>query len=450
MKRLLAMTMICSLALTSLIGCSSSDTTSTTEATAEATTETTDTGETVELTLWYTSTQLTDLELSLQEQFMEANPNITINNVIKEGDPGNDFYTAVAAGNAPDVVTTSFTVMDQYMEAGILEPMNQYFDAWEDKDAFDQVYLDQFSVDGNLYGLVTWSAAMYLGYNKALFEEAGVAEVPTTWDEAIESATLISDLGADIVGYTTLTAEWTEWYFQYYVWQAGGDLTALNDDGTIELTFTDPAVIAAGEYYQELSSSGVLQSDLTLNYSDMLDLFAQGKIGMMPFAGDWVSVMVGKGMNPDDIGLALFPAGPSGESVTTDIGQTMVINAASDEATKAAAWEYIAFMLSVDTLTQKAEDKVASGAADPIIYARNDFDSIAITGLPEEYEEVVEASKGGRLEFAGKSIIGSYVDSAVQSILVDPNADVETEFAEAQSLAQTEVIDAYNAEILGE
>lgn len=403
----------------------------------------------VVLTLWYTSSYLSDLELSLQDAFMEANPDIKINNVIKEGDPGNDFYTAVATGNAPDLVTCSFTVMDNYMNAGILEPMNSYFEAWEDKDAFDQVYLDQFTRDDNLYGLVTWSAAFYLGYNKDLFEQAGIDTPPTTWDEALENAEAIAALGSDITGYSTLTAEWTDWYFQYYVWQAGGDLTKLNDDGTLELTFTDPAVIEAGEYYQALRNSGVLQSDLTMKFGDIQDKFAQGKIGMMPFAGDWVSSMVGRGMNPNHIGLTLFPQGSSGENITTDMGQTMVINATTSQEKKDAAWEYIAFMLSVDTLTQRAEEKVASGAADPIIYARNDFDSIAITGLPAEYEAVVDASKGGRLEYEGKGIITSYVDRAVQSILADPNADVATEFQNAQNTAQAEVVDAYNAEITG-
>ena len=37
----------------------------------------------------------------------------------------------------------------------------------------------------------------------------------------------------------------------------------------------------------------------------------------------------------------------------------------------------------------------------------------------------------GRLEFYGKADFGSYVDRAVQKILVDPNADPEKEFADA-------------------
>lgn len=448
MKKLLAMMLATSLSVSMLAGCGGA-----TETPAEGgdanNGEGAEGATPVELTLWYTSTQLSELELELQEEFKVEHPHITINNVIREGDPGNDFYTAVATGNAPDLVTTSFTVMDQYMEAGILEPLNPYFDAWEDKAAFDQVYLDQFSKDDNLYGLVTWSAAFYLGYNKDLFEQAGVTEAPATWADAVTAAKAVSDLGTDITGYSTLTAEWTDWYFQYYVWQAGGDLAEINEDGTLNLTFNDPAVTAAGEYYQELRNTGVLQSDITMKFGDIQDQFAQGKIGMMPFAGDWVSTMVGKGMNPNHIGLALFPQGPSGVDVTTDMGQTMVINAKAEQANKDAAWEYISFMLSVDTLTKRAEDKLASGAADPIIYARNDFDSIAITGLPEEYAAVVESSKGGRLEYPGKSVVTAYVDQAIQSVLVDPTADVAAVFQNAQDLAQKEVVDAYNAGIVG-
>ena len=405
-------------------------------------------GEQVELTLWYPSTALTDLEISLQEEFMKQHPNITINNVIREGDPGNDFYTAVAAGNAPDMVPASFTVMDKYMKAGILEPLDKYLDAWDEKDAFDQQYLDMFTTENGLMGMPAWTGAFFLGYNKALFAEAGIENPPTTWEEALEDAKLLTDPSKQQFGYAVLSAEWTEWFFQYYVWQAGGDLTKENEDGTLELTFTNPAVIKAGEYYQELRNSGVLQPDLTLNFSDLRDKFAQGKIGMMPFAADWIPACIASGMKLEDIGLAPFPAGPSGESVTTDLGQCYVINAKTTQAKKDAAWEWIKFLLSVDTLNKRAEDMVATGSAYPITYLRNDFDIIEKTGMPDEYREVIEAAKGGRLEFAGKAIVGAYVDRAVQNILSDPNVDIQTEFENAQAAAQSEVVDEYNAEIL--
>ena len=55
-------------------------------------------------------------------------------------------------------------------------------------------------------------------------------------DEALEAAKKINDPDNQVTGYATLAAEWTEWFFQYYVWQAGGDLTKENEDGTAELT----------------------------------------------------------------------------------------------------------------------------------------------------------------------------------------------------------------------
>lgn len=53
-------------------------------------------------------------------------------------------------------------------------------------------------------------------------------------------------------------------------------------------------MIKAAEYYQKLKSEGVLQSDLTLKFSDLVTNFGLGKIGMMPFAGDWVSEAITK------------------------------------------------------------------------------------------------------------------------------------------------------------
>ncbi len=402
----------------------------------------------VELTLWYTSTALNDFEISLQEDFMDKHPNITIKNVIKEGDPGNDLYTAVAAGNAPDMVAASFTVMQKYMDAGILEPLNAYFDQWSDKEHFDKQYLDMFTKDGQLLGIPAWTGAFFLGYNKALFKEAGITNPPATWEEAMEYAKLLTNPDKQQFGYATLSAEWTEWFFQYYVWQAGGDLTKMNEDGTLELTFTDPAVIKAGEYYQQLRDAGVLQPDLTLKFNELRSKFAQGKVGMMPFGGDWIPICIAEGMKPEDIGLAVFPAGPSGKSVTTDLGQCYVVNAKASPEKKAAAWEWIKYLLSVDTLQKKADDMVATGSAYPVTYLRDDFDIVSATGMPDEYRQVIEQSKGGRLEFEGKAIVGQYVDRAVQNILSNPNADVKTEFEKAQKAAQTEVVDTYNAEVL--
>lgn len=401
--------------------------------------------EPVELTLWVTSRDEDDFEAEMDAKFEEEHPWITLNKIVKEGDPGNEFYQAVAAGNAPDLVNCSFTMMDTYMKSGILEPLNGYVENWDEWGNFTKEYVDMFTLDGNVYGIPYTVAPMLFGYNKALFEEAGIEKLPETWDEALEAAKKINNPDNQIAGYATLAAEWTEWFFQYYVWQAGGDLTKQNEDGTAELTFTDPAVMEAAKYYQQLRKEDVLQSDLTLKFTDLVTNFGLGKIGMMPFAADWVKDAVSQGMDPDDLGLMLPPAGPSGERTTAIAGTTYVINAKADQAKKDAAWEYIAHKAGAEYQKAYYENLATKGAPNPMIIPRDDMTITDFYEFPEEYAEVLEQAKTiGRLEFYGKADFGAYVDRAVQKILVDPNADPEKEFADAQKQCEDEVLESFN------
>ena len=439
-KKLLAAMLCVAMAATSLVGCGGSGDTDTAKSSEKGSDE-----EKVELTIWETSRNKDDWYTSMEKKFLEEHPNITLNKVVKEGDPGNEFYQAVASGTAPDLVNCSFTMMDSYITSGILEPLNQYTDEWDEWGNFTKEYVDMFTKDGKVYGVPNQVAPMLFGYNKALFEEAGIKEPPKTWDEAVEVAKKINDPDNQVAGYATLAAEWTEWFFQYYVWQAGGDLTKENEDGTAELTFTDPAVIKAAEYYQKLKSEGVLQSDLTLKFSDLVTNFGLGKIGMMPFAGDWVSEAITKGIDPDDIGLCLPPAGPSGKQTTAIGGDCWVINAKADQAKKDAAWEYIKYYTGKDYRASYYENLATKGAPNPVIIPRDDMSITDFYEFPEEYKEVLESAKSvGRLEFYGKADFGSYVDRAVQKILTDSNADPETEFAEAQKLCEKEALEKFN------
>lgn len=405
--------------------------------------------ERVTLTLWDNGREKDDFTEQLEKEFLAAHPHITLNKVVKEGDPGNQFYQAVAAGNAPDLVGVSFAMMDKYMKAGILEPLNAYTEQWKEWGNYTKEYVDMFTKDGHILGLPGTIAPMLFGYNKALFAEAGITKLPATWDDALEIAKRINNPSSQVAGYATLAAEWTEWFFQYYVWQAGGDLTQMNPDGTAKLTFTDPAVIQAADFYKKLRSAKVMQSDLTLKFEDLVDKFAQGKIGMMPFAGDWVSMAVTKGMKPDDLGLMLPPAGPSGSRATAIAGGAWVINAKTTKEKKDAAWEYLKFYHSRDVIVRSAENKASKGATNPIVSPRSDVEYARYFKFPEEYSAVLnQVNTIGRLEFYGKADFGIYVDRAVQKILTDPNADPVKEFEAAQKLAAAEALDNFNTKAL--
>ncbi|MEG2672365.1 MAG: extracellular solute-binding protein [Ruthenibacterium sp.] len=441
-KRLLALLLSVLMAMSLLIGCGAAPAESVAVSSSKAPAPE---HEAVELTLWVTSRNADEFSESQKAAFLKSHPWITLNEVVKEGDPGNEFYQAVAAGTAPDCILGSFTMMNKYISAGIVAPLNKYLDAWDETQYFDKVYLDMFSKDGNVYGVPNQVVPMLFGYNKALFKAAGIEKAPTTWEEALEYAKKINAPDQNIAGYATLAAEWTEWFFQYYVWQAGGDLTKENADGTVELTFTDPAVIKAAKYYQQLSSEKVLPSDRTLKFGDLLENFAQGKIAMMPFAVDWVVDVSNKGMDLEDLGLILPPAGPSGKSATAIAGDCWVINAKSSAAKQDAAWDYVSFMVGKEQRSAFYENLSSKGSIAPVTIPRTDMAITDFTELPQEWAPILSSvGEIGRMEFYGKADFGSYVDRAVQKILSDPNADPEKEFGDAQVLAEKEALAPFN------
>ncbi|WP_152176321.1 extracellular solute-binding protein, partial [Mycobacterium tuberculosis] len=109
-----------------------------------------------------------------------ANPNIDV--VIQN--PGAEGVEAavprlLAAGDAPDVVQS---IAPTTKLAPELVDLSQY--EW----ASSGPLADQYSIDGKNYmaGIGVQLQSLFF-YNKTAFEEAGIAEVPTTVDELTEA-----------------------------------------------------------------------------------------------------------------------------------------------------------------------------------------------------------------------------------------------------------------------
>lgn len=444
--------LLASVMMLSIVGCGNKTDKSASSNTPNATTDSAsvkkDDAKPVELTLWVTSREQDAFSKQQEDAFLKKYPNIKLNKVIREGDPGNDFFQGVAAGNAPDLVSVSFTMMDKYMYAGILQPLNDYMNAWDEGKNFEKYYTDMFSKDGKLYGLPTIVTPMFFGYNKKLFAEAGLKEPPKNWDEMLDFAKKLTKPEKQQYGYNMLAAEWTEWFFQYYVWQAGGDLTKKNADGTMGLTFTDPGVIKAANFYKDLRKAKVTQSDLTMKFEDLIKSFAAGKVGMMPFASDWISWAVSLGAKAEDIGICQFPAGPSGKSTTAIAGGCWVMNAKASKEKQDAAWKYISHYSAKEQTVADLKNKESKGAVNPVIIPRTDVKLKDVVKLTDDGSKALEGIKdSGRLEFYGKATIGSYVDKAVQKIILDPNADPAKEYKSAQDLAEKEVLADFNKSV---
>ncbi|MBP1994424.1 extracellular solute-binding protein [Paenibacillus eucommiae] len=404
--------------------------------------------EPAELTLWVASREQDDFTAEMEAKFLEANPHITLNKVVHEGDVGNDYFQGVAAGNAPDLVSASYAVLPKYIKAGITLPLNDYIADWPDYANFPKTEQDKFTdKSGNVHTIINSLGNLQLGYNKKLFAEAGLTEPPKDWDQLLAYAKKLTKPDKQQAGYGMLTGEFTDWWFEYYVWQAGGDLTKENPDGTATLTFTDPAALKAAEFYRTLRKEKVTQSDVTMKFGDMVNAFATGKIAMMPFAGDWLSWAVSLGAKPEDIGFALMPAGPSGErGLGNSYGGGFIINPNSSKAKQDASWEFIKFYSSKEYVIALMKNAASKGAVNPVPLYRTDvkYSDAGVTMDPEMEAFLAESIKTSKPEYYGRGFFTKYLDQAIQKFILDANADPEKELQKAQDIVTKEVLEEFN------
>lgn len=140
---------------------------------------------------------------------------------------------------------------------------------------FQESFATASEVDGVQFGMPLIASARAMFYNKDLFEEAGISEPPATWDEFYDAAKAITDTGTPgygmPLGNEEAQAESLIWF--------GGAGGGYGDENTI--TIDTPENLEGAEFMQKLIDDGLTQPDAgATQRTPMLDVFAQGKLGM--------------------------------------------------------------------------------------------------------------------------------------------------------------------------
>ena len=268
--------------------------------------------------------------------FEEANPGSDIQIEVVPWDVLlQKLTTDISGGANADLSIIGTRWLIDFVDQGIAAPLDDYM-TQDFRDRFFPVFLEPSVMQGKTYGLPIAASARAMYYNKALFEQAGITEVPDTWDELAEAAKKIGALGDDIAGFGLQGKEIeTDVYFYYAFWAYGGQL--VEEDGTSGLD-TDAGYKAA-EMYKSLIDSGATQPGVTsYNREDVQNLFKQGKVGMMitaPFLSNQI-----KEEAPDlEYGVAAIPAGPDGERGTYGVTDSIIMFENSQN--KDLAWKFL-------------------------------------------------------------------------------------------------------------
>jgi multiple sugar transport system substrate-binding protein len=201
------------------------------------------------------------------------------------------------------------------------------------------------SSQGALYGFPNEIDVYALNYNKRLFQEAGIAAPPATWDELIADAQKLKAKGLQGFGMINSWTAGAIHPFASLLVSNGGELIA---DGKPQLE-SKSAKETFG-LYEKLVKEGL--SDPTMGTADanttgpFLDNFVSGKTGMIIMANWWESALkAGMGAKSADIETAPIPVGPSGDkSHSISYSWMTVVNAKATPAEQKAAWEFLSWL----------------------------------------------------------------------------------------------------------
>ncbi len=319
-----------------------------------------------------------------------------------------------------------------FMPYGTVEEMDQYIN-----------FADNKMYEGICYGVGYMGNANGVLYNKAVFEKAGVTEVPKTPDEFIAALQAIKDNTDAIPLYTNYAAGWTMGAWDDYLGPVtSGDTTWRNQKFVHEATpFADKGdgtgAYALYKILYDAVANGLTEEDYTTtDWEGCKGMLNRGEIGTMVL-GSWaVAQMQAAGDNPQDVGYMPFPMTVNGQQYATagpDYCYGINVNASDDN--KAAAMVFVKWMVEESGWCDFEGGYPISKTA-PTSFA---FDGVNIVSndpaLEGEEDLMNEMNAESELNInnGGDSRVQTIIESAANGV---PYEDLISEWSQAWSDAQ--------------
>lgn len=317
---------------------------------------------------------------ALEEAFEAAHPNVNVETtLIPEDQYAVKIDTALAAASPPDI---GYLFDRRWVKAGKLLPLDEAIATHgvDLEDLNPAVIEGACTIDGQVYCLGSYTGAVVLLYNKAMFDAAGLeypsATEPLTVDQYAELAAQLTVPNDDVTQQV-----WGGSAAAPYFWMPRTNMISedarqvagfINDEPTKHAYEVLANMVVQGH----APSSSIVQS---LGMEGSSDLFLQGKLAMSISDFAEITALEAAGI---DYGVATLPVEQEGDApylpMWTD---AFAVFADSDHPAEAA--EFVAFL---GTEGQRLRVEVTG---QPPLSAR----------AAEEYGWVEQGNSEGRQEF---------------------------------------------------
>lgn len=294
-----------------------------------------------------------------------------------------DLLAAGLAGSGlPDLVLGPNDAIGVFEDAGLLQPLDELFDI--SKYPYN---IGAAQIGGQTFGVPTNAGNhLMLMYNKSLIKEA-----PATWADLYAAAKAVTEANPKVQGFAYNLNE--PFWFLPFVHGFGGSV--YDADGN--MTLNSEAWVNAYQFVYDLKfTEKVVPEECDYNCAN--DLFKEGSVAMI-INGDWaigeyLDTEKSPALGKDNLGLAPWPALPSGERPKPfTAGKFISIPVTTKDAQLDAAVSFVtwlttdpdavkAFALGTGRLPAIAEVTV-DPATDPILASSNEALATGV-GMPAD------------------------------------------------------------------
>ena len=395
----------------------------------------------------YHRTDIADKLNGYVEAFRKIYPNVEIEY---------ELITDYAENALMRVGNTDWTIMG--IPTVQKDELSKYFVPLGSLETLSGLYnfMSSWSFDGVCYGIPSTGNANGVLYNKRIFAEAGVTELPKTPDEFIDALKAVKEKTDAIPLYTNYAAGWTMGAWDAYIGVAAtGKDTYMNQElAHAKDPFADQGngtgPYAVYKILYDATAEGLIEDDYTTtDWEGCKPMLNNGQIASMVL-GSWAFTQMRDaegGEHPEDVGYMAFPISIDGKQYAPAGGDyNFAINAQASYEEKLASLYYLKWLTHESGFAySEGGVPIDKSGEYPDLYAA--FDGIDMLSdadsLPGEETLLNEMNAESELNFnaGGNTKVQEIIEHAFNhdKTFDDIMADWNAAWSDAQAALKVEV-----------
>lgn len=376
----------------------------------------------IHLTLWQgvNPPPNRDVLQKLVDKFNQSHPDIQVESLyIGQQDQQTPKILAAVVGNAPpDLLWYNPTIAGQLVELGALLPLDEMLEKSPIKGEIDPTLYASMKYNGKIWSVPFATNNVGIFYRPSLFKEAGITELPRTWEEFGQVAKkLTRDTNGD--GRTDRygmflplgKGEFTVFTWLPFMWSSGGELVSGDSQNAAAVDLKDnQGAIAALQFWRDLITEGsAILSGPERGYET--DDLLSGKVAMQ-LNGPW---NLGQ-FQTTGVDFDVFPIPVSEKPATVIGGENLFFFKTTPEREK-AAFKFVEYTLSEEFQTELA---LGTGYLPVNLKSRENPKYQEFMNKIPQVKVFLEQAKYGRSRpiFPGYNRISDSLGRAIESVLL--------------------------------